>query len=64
MLEKLQESIDREQHETSSSNSVVEVLNQQIEDTRAEIKMLARQHVKDIARHPEREEMLEEIYSE
>ncbi|MBR5371111.1 MAG: recombinase family protein [Oscillospiraceae bacterium] len=64
MLEKLQESIDRERNETSSSKSVVEVLNQQMEDTRAEIKMLARQHVKDIARHPEREEMLEEIYSE
>lgn len=64
MLEKLQESIDRERNETSTSKSVVEVLNQQIEDTRAEIKMLARQHVKDIARHPEREEMLEEIYSE
>lgn len=64
MLEKLQESIDRERNETSTSKSVVEVLNQQIEDTRAEIKMLARQHVKDIARHPEREEILEEIYSE
>lgn len=64
MLEKLQESIDREQHETSSSKSVVEVLNQQIEDTRAEIKMLARQHVRDIAKHPEREDMLEEIYTE
>lgn len=64
MMNKLQASIDREQHETSSSKSVVEVLNQQMEDTRAEIKMLARQHVKDIAKHPDREEMLEEIYSE
>ena len=64
MLEKLQESIDRERNETSSSKSVVEVLNQQIEDTRAEIKMLARQHVRDIAKHPEREDMLEEIYTE
>ena len=33
-------------------------------DTRAEIKMLARQHVRDIAKHPEREDMLEEIYTE
>lgn len=64
MLEKLQESIDKERNETSSSKSVVEVLEQQMEDTRTEIKMLARQHVKDIAKHPEREEMLEEIYSE
>ena len=57
MLEKLQESIDRERNETSSSKSVVEVLNQQIEDTRAEIKMLARQHVRDIAKHPEMHKM-------
>jgi stage V sporulation protein T len=64
MLEQLQESIDKERSETSSSKSVVEVLEQQMEDTRTEIKMLARQHVKDIARHPEREEMLEEIYTE
>ena len=64
MLEQLQESIDKERSETSSSKSVVEVLEQQMEDTRTEIKMLARQHVKDIAKHPEREEMLEEIYTE
>ena len=64
MLEKLQKSINRERTETSSSKSVVEVLEQQMEDTRSEIKMLARQHVKDIAKHPEREEILEEIYSE
>lgn len=64
MLEKLQESINRERTETSSSKSVVEVLEQQMEDTRSEIKMLARQHVKDIAKHPEREEILEDIYSE
>ena len=64
MLEQLQESIDREHNETSTSKSVVEVLEQQMEDTRAEIKMLARHHVKDIAKHPEREEILEEIYSE
>ncbi|EWM55099.1 stage V sporulation T C-terminal domain-containing protein [Ruminococcus flavefaciens] len=64
MLEKLQESIDKERSETSSSKSVIEVLEQQMEDTRTEIKMLARQHVKDIAKHPEREEMLEEIYTE
>lgn len=64
MLEQLQESIDKERIETSSSKSVVEMLEQQMEDTRTEIKMLARQHVRDIAKHPEREEMLEEIYTE
>lgn len=64
MLERLQQSIDSEQKETSSSKNVVEVLLQKIEDIKTELKFLNRQHVKDIAKHPEREDMLEEIYQE
>lgn len=64
MLEQLQESIDKEQKETSSSKNVVEVLLQKIEDIKTELKFLNRQHIKDIAKHPEREDMLEEIYQE
>ena len=64
MLEELQESIDKEQKETSSSKTVVEVLLQRIEDIKTELKFLSRQHVKDIAKHPEREDMLEEVYQE
>lgn len=64
MLEQLQESIDKEQKETSSSKTVVEVLLQRIEDIKTELKFLSRQHVKDIAKHPEREDMLEEVYQE
>lgn len=64
MLEQLQESIDKEQKETSSSKTVVEVLSQRIEDIKTELKFLSRQHVKDIAKHPEREDMLEEVYQE
>ncbi|MCM1508017.1 MAG: recombinase family protein [Ruminococcus flavefaciens] len=64
MLEQLQKSIDSEQKETSSSKNVVEILLQKIEDIKTELKFLNRQHVKDIAKHPEREDMLEEIYQE
>lgn len=64
MLEQLQKSIDNEQKETSSSKNVVEVLLQKIEDIKTELKFLNRQHVKDIAKHPEREDMLEEIFQE
>ena len=64
MLAQLQESIDKEQKETSSSKTVVEVLLQRIEDIKTELKFLSRQHVKDIAKHPEREDMLEEVYQE
>lgn len=64
MLEQLQSSIDKEQKETSSSKTVIEVLLQRIEDIKTELKFLSRQHIKDIAKHPEREDMLEEVYHE
>ncbi|MGB4090927.1 MAG: stage V sporulation T C-terminal domain-containing protein [Ruminococcus flavefaciens] len=64
MLESLQKSIDNEKKETSSSKDVVEVLMQRMEDAKTEMKFLSRQHVKDLARHPEQEDMLEEVYQE
>ena len=64
MLEQLQQSIEKEQKETSSAKSIIETLEQQMENIKAEIKLLTRQHVKDIAKHPEREDLLEEIYTE
>lgn len=64
MLTQLQKSIDREQKETSSGKNVIEVLMQRMEDAKTEMKFLSRQHVKDIARHPEQEDMLEEVYQE
>lgn len=64
MLADLQKSIDREQKETSSSKDVVELLMQRMEDAKTELKFINRQHVKDLAKHPENEDMLEEIYQE
>ncbi len=64
MLEQLQNSINREQKETSSSKDVIKMLEQQIEDVKTEIKLLNRQHVKDLAKHPEREDILEELHQE
>jgi len=64
MLADLQKSIDREQNETSSSKDVVEILMQRMEDAKTELKFISRQHVKDLAKHPENEDMLEEIYQE
>ena len=64
VLESLQKSIDREQEETSVSKDVVSVLMQRMEDAKLELKFLTRQHAKDIAKHPEQEDMLEEVYQE
>lgn len=64
MLEQLQDSISKEKTETKSSKSVIETLEQQIEDARTEIKLLTRQQARDLMKHPERADILEEIYTE
>lgn len=64
MLGQLQESISKEKTETKSSKSVIETLEQQIEDARTEIKLLTRQQARDLMKHPERADILEEIYAE
>ncbi len=64
MFKQLQESIDKAHTETKSSKSLIDTLNQQIEDARLEIKMLTRQQAREAMQHPEREEILDEIYSE
>lgn len=64
MLDTLQKSIDKERKSTSSSKDVVETLMQRMEDAKTEMKFLSRQHIKDIAKHPEQEDMLEEVYQE
>ena len=64
ILEDLLKSIDKEQKERSSSKDVIEILMQRMEDAKTELKFINRQHVKDLAKHPENEDMLEEIYQE
>lgn len=64
MLERLQESIAKEKAETKSSKSVIETLEQQIEDARLEIKLLMRQQARDLLKHPDRADILEELYTE
>ncbi|MBE6851633.1 MAG: stage V sporulation protein T [Ruminococcus sp.] len=64
MLGQLQDSISKEKTETKSSKSVIETLEQQIEDARTEIKLLTRQQARDLMKHPERADILEEIYAE
>lgn len=64
MLEKLQESISKEQKETLSSKNVVENLLDRIETIKTEIKLLNRQRINDIKKHPDKEDMFAEIYDE
>lgn len=64
MLDTLQKSIDKEKKEASSSKNVIEILMQRMEDAKTEMKFLSRQHIKDLAKHPDQEDMLEEVYQE
>ena len=64
MLGRLQEAIDKSKSETKSSKSLIDTLNQQIENARLEIKMLTRQQAREAMLHPEREDILDDIYTE
>ncbi|MBE6847102.1 MAG: stage V sporulation protein T [Ruminococcus sp.] len=64
MLEQLQASISKEKTETKSGQSIIETLEQQIENTRTEIKLLTRQQARDLMKYPQRAAILEEIYAE
>ena len=64
MIERLQNSIAKEQNESKNSKSVVELIKGQIEDAKAEMKMLTRQQTRDVMRHPDRTEIIEETYTE
>lgn len=64
MIERLENSIAKEQNESKNSKSVVELIKGQIEDAKAEMKMLTRQQTRDVMRHPERTEIIEETYTE
>ncbi len=64
MIEQLQNAIAEEQQETKDSRNIIDTLEQQIEDAKAEIKMLTRQKTRDLMKHPDRADMLDEIYDE
>ena len=64
MIEQLQTAIASEQEETKASKNVLETLELQIEDAKAEIKALTRQKTRDLMKHPERTDILEEAYDE
>ena len=62
MLEKLNKSLKNEQQSVKENTNTLELLQKQIDDTKAEMKMLARQQAKEILRSPERETTIDEMY--
>ena len=61
MLDKLNESLKNEQTAVKESASTIELLQNQVDDARTEMKMLVRQQAKELLRNPERESAIDEL---
>jgi len=64
MLGKLNESLKNEQEVVKESTSTLELLQNQMDDARTEMKILARQQAKELLRNPDKETAIDEIYCE
>ncbi|MEG1846720.1 MAG: recombinase zinc beta ribbon domain-containing protein, partial [Oscillospiraceae bacterium] len=64
MIEKLSASIKDEKKAVKETETTLEMLDRQIDDARAEMKMLTRQKTKEIMRNPDKEEFYDEMYNE
>ncbi len=64
MISRLDEALKEEKVETAQTKSTVEILRDRIEDAKSEMKLLARQKIKEIARKPENEALYDETYGE
>ena len=64
MLEQLNADLAREQEDVTETEASADRLAEVLEDLQAELKATKRQRVRDIMKHPENEELLEETYDE
>lgn len=64
MIEKLQNSVRGEANVIKSNIEIITALENQLEEAKEERKMLIRQKAREVMRHPEREESIEESYDE
>ena len=64
MIEKLQNSIRGEANVIKNNVEIITALENQLEEAKEERKMLIRQKAREVMRHPEREDSIEESYDE
>ncbi len=64
MISRLDDALKEEKVETAQTRSTIEILRDRIEDAKSEMKLLARQKIKEIARNPENEALYDETYGE
>ena len=64
MLDKLNESIKAESTEVKNNEETAAILQKQLDDAYEELKATKRQRIRDVMKHPEKEELLEQTYDE
>lgn len=64
MIEHFKKAIQTENESTKTSKNIVRTLDEQIENAKTEMNMLIRQKARDLIKHPERADTLEEVYDE
>ena len=64
MLAKLNADMDKEEDDIAETQRAAENLEKLMEDLQEELRVTKRQRIRDIMKHPEREQLLEETYDE
>ena len=64
MIDKLQKAIAGESNTIKNNRETIDILENQLADAKEEKKMLVRQCAREIMRHPEKEESINETYDE
>ena len=64
MIEKLQNSVRGESNVIKNNVEIITALENQLDEAKEERKMLIRQKAREVMRHPEREDSIEESYDE
>ena len=64
MLERLNEDLSKEQEDVAETEQSAANLEQVLEELQEELKATKRQRIRDLLKHPEQEELLEQTYDE
>ncbi|MCL2109497.1 MAG: recombinase family protein [Oscillospiraceae bacterium] len=64
MLDKLNQSLKDEKLQVTETTNTIALLQQQVDDAKAEMKVLARQKTRELMREPEKEDIIDEMYAE
>lgn len=64
MLERLNEDLSKEQEDVAETEQSAANLEQVLEEPQEELKATKRQRIRDLLKHPEQEELLEQTYDE